>query len=741
MFGIRRLTRCKTTPRFASSKKLPRASRSKRQLLVEPLEDRRLLSVTAAAMATTNIYDENAIQPNAVDFVATGSSMTTSQFANDVMYAYRYNTGGVIDGSALGSYYKFGWSGDKVLKIVPADGTNWAIGSPTDPLPISKTGAFASTADGGYDFTSLDFADVESGDPNERVVQFGVTVLSTTNRDFGNVTVTGRLASGEITSASRAIREPAGAGDTFFGFAAPAGDYFTGFSIRYRGEAAASSPIFFDDVGFITAIVPFATNRPPIAQDNSYVIAEDHVLSVPAVAESPLLDQESVQSGWWFNAGLAEYNLQQQVRAGVAGRLDAVEIFIGANSAVGASFEFYVNRGSAWQSDDRDFASVVTITSEMLGQWVSIDVSSAGIMLSAGDDFTFGAWRGNGQTALLIGGEETSETDPYPDGKLWRNGNELGGTRRFDLRFRTHMAAATGILANDADPDRDVLTAVLVAGPSHGSLTLAPDGSFTYTPDADYHGPDSFTYQAFDGEAYSDIATVTIDVTSVNDAPVAADLHAAIPENSPVGTLVGSVAATDVEGDPLTYRITGGTGADAFAIHPATGELTIADAAKLDFETSQQFTLEIEVSDGQLSDAALVTIDLLDVVDTVDFVPGDDSNTIDLKNSRVAVAILSTAWFDAATEVVVDALRFGATGDEDSLERHKKLGPRVDWVDVDGDGLLDLIAYFTTSKTGLDPDSTDAVLKGMLIDGTRFEFADAVAVQSGGGGGNGKGNK
>ena len=55
------------------------------------------------------------------------------------------------------------------------------------------------------------------------------------------------------------------------------------------------------------------------------------------------------------------------------------------------------------------------------------------------------------------------------------------------------------MLANDTDADGDALTAVLIAGPAHGTLTLNADGSFTYTPAAGYNGTDSFTYRASDG--------------------------------------------------------------------------------------------------------------------------------------------------------------------------------------------------------------------------------------------------
>src|SRR6185503_15625964 len=59
--------------------------------------------------------------------------------------------------------------------------------------------------------------------------------------------------------------------------------------------------------------------------------------------------------------------------------------------------------------------------------------------------------------------------------------------------------SAPGILANDTDADTNTLSAILVSGPTHGTLTLNADGSFTYTPATNYTGPDSFTYRASDG--------------------------------------------------------------------------------------------------------------------------------------------------------------------------------------------------------------------------------------------------
>src|SRR5205814_353545 len=85
----------------------------------------------------------------------------------------------------------------------------------------------------------------------------------------------------------------------------------------------------------------------------------------------------------------------------------------------------------------------------------------------------------------------------------------------------TLNVAAAGVLANDSDVDGDSLSAVLVSQPTHGSLTLNSNGSFRYAPAANYHGTDSFTYKANDGQADWSIDAVNIAIKAVNDAPVA----------------------------------------------------------------------------------------------------------------------------------------------------------------------------------------------------------------------------
>jgi CSLREA domain-containing protein len=82
------------------------------------------------------------------------------------------------------------------------------------------------------------------------------------------------------------------------------------------------------------------------------------------------------------------------------------------------------------------------------------------------------------------------------------------------------VVAGKGVLGNDTDVDSPVLSAVLVTGPARGTLALAADGSFTYTPAPDFFGVDGFTYLASDGATMSNVATVTIAVANAVDTTV-----------------------------------------------------------------------------------------------------------------------------------------------------------------------------------------------------------------------------
>jgi autotransporter-associated beta strand protein/VCBS repeat-containing protein len=111
--------------------------------------------------------------------------------------------------------------------------------------------------------------------------------------------------------------------------------------------------------------------------------------------------------------------------------------------------------------------------------------------------------------------------------------------------------AAPGVLANDTDAEGDPLTATLVQPPAHGTVTLHPDGSFTYTPNADFSGvDDALVYRIDDGHGNTAEGTVTFRVQPTNDAPVVGANAFRTVEGS---NLAGQLVATDVDSAPLTY--------------------------------------------------------------------------------------------------------------------------------------------------------------------------------------------
>jgi VCBS repeat-containing protein len=170
---------------------------------------------------------------------------------------------------------------------------------------------------------------------------------------------------------------------------------------------------------------------------------------------------------------------------------------------------------------------------------------------------------------------------------------------------------APGVLANDSDPDRNTLSAVLGAAPSHGTLTLHADGSFTYTPAANYNGSDSFTYRASDGTLTSNLATVTITVSATNDAPtVTVAAGGSCGTNDRSGTVNLTVGDVDNAASALTLSATSSNsllvpiGNVAFAGRDTDRRLTATSVAG----RSDTATVTVTVSDGQDTSTVQVTV-------------------------------------------------------------------------------------------------------------------------------------
>jgi len=196
---------------------------------------------------------------------------------------------------------------------------------------------------------------------------------------------------------------------------------------------------------------------------------------------------------------------------------------------------------------------------------------------------------------------------------------------------------APGVLGNDSDADGNALQALLVSGVSHGSLTLNADGSFTYTPAANFNGADSFTYKATHDGIDSDPATVSITVNPVNDPPSAANGTLTTNEDTPVN---GVLNATDVDGDTLTYSIvSNGAKGTVTITNPATGAYSYTPNA--DANGSDAFTFK--VNDGTAdSNVATVTV----TISAVNDAPAAHNGTLTTNEDTPAAGTLNASDAD-----------------------------------------------------------------------------------------------
>ncbi len=178
-----------------------------------------------------------------------------------------------------------------------------------------------------------------------------------------------------------------------------------------------------------------------------------------------------------------------------------------------------------------------------------------------------------------------------------------------------------GVLANDVDADDDILSVTVVDEPSHGTVTLGSDGSFQYTPDPDFHGEDSFTYVASDGQADTEVASVTIMVDAVNDAPTTAEDAYSVAEDDVLTVdAVEGVLANDSDGD-----------GDALAVsvidEPSHGTVTLGSDGSFVYTPEPGFhgedSFTYVTSDGQAESTVTMVAIAVDAVNDAPVSAGD----------------------------------------------------------------------------------------------------------------------
>jgi large repetitive protein len=234
------------------------------------------------------------------------------------------------------------------------------------------------------------------------------------------------------------------------------------------------------------------------------------------------------------------------------------------------------------------------------------------------------------------------------------------------------IVPAPGFLGNDSDVDGDALTAVVVSGPSHGTLTFNSNGSYSYTPASNYNGGDSFTYKANDGTANSNVATVSITINPVNDAPTAVADSYTTDEDTALNVAAPGVLGNDTDVD------TGDTLHAVLVSGPAHGMLTLNSNGSFSYTPAANYngpdSFTYKANDGALDSnvpTVSITVNPVNDAPTVAVASGGScsgssvSGTMNLTVGDVETAAgsLTLSGSSSNTALVPNAnITFGGTG-------------------------------------------------------------------------------
>lgn len=171
------------------------------------------------------------------------------------------------------------------------------------------------------------------------------------------------------------------------------------------------------------------------------------------------------------------------------------------------------------------------------------------------------------------------------------------------------------------DNDGDQLSFAITSGnkdeaftinESTGELAIFTESAINYETNPSF----VLNVQVSDGEL-SSLADITVSLSDLNEPPVADDISFNVDENLAANTSIGTVSASDPENNDLTFSIVSGNDSGTFAIDQNTGGVTVANSEPLDYEVNPSFELTVEVSDGELSDDATITISVNDLDDDI----------------------------------------------------------------------------------------------------------------------------
>ncbi|HAP64947.1 MAG TPA: hypothetical protein DCR93_37510, partial [Cytophagales bacterium] len=145
-------------------------------------------------------------------------------------------------------------------------------------------------------------------------------------------------------------------------------------------------------------------------------------------------------------------------------------------------------------------------------------------------------------------------------------------------------------------------------------LVLNPSGAgaatLTGRPTNDEVGTHEVVLVVTDASGATDTQSFTVAVANTNDVPTMIGFNTTILEDTPNGTVIGTVTANDLDNDPLTFAIVAGDSETTFRIDATSGEVTVANTDLLDAATTPQYVLTVEVTDGEFTAETTVVIEV-----------------------------------------------------------------------------------------------------------------------------------
>ena len=256
------------------------------------------------------------------------------------------------------------------------------------------------------------------------------------------------------------------------------------------------------------------------------------------------------------------------------------------------------------------------------------------------------------------------------------------------------MAITMTVLSNDSDVENDTLSVSAVTQGTNGSVTHTAN-DVTYTPNADTHGSDSFSYTVSDGNGGSDTATVTVTVTEQNDAPVASNDSQSADEGT---ALTLSVLSNDSDVDNDTLSITAVTNGLYGTVNIDTGSTTVTYTPTMHHTGTDTFTYTVEDGRGG-SDTATVTLTFSGVVP----VANDDYSITSQDMTRNDGSILNNDSHATNDTLTITGVTQGTNGTVTFTANKLSYAPNAGFTGVD------TFTYTITDSNG-DSDTATVIM-------------------------------